>query len=1007
MVARRLQYGCVKSAPGKPGRRVRSALVEVRVLGPVELVDETSIVRLPRAERTLLAALASRLGERVSVDVLAEALWPEGPPPSARKTLQAHIARLRRAIGATAIVERSGGYLLDPDVVTVDAARVSAAVGESHAAMQAGDPATALGLFVEASAAFRGQPYEGVPEEALPAGEIAHLHELRETLVEDTVEAELACGRGTGSVGELEAFVQANPYRERAWGLLMRALYQAGRPADALAAYGRARVVLAAELGIEPGPAFRELEQAILTHDCTMLADASPTSSGRSSLPTASSSDGAVTPLPAGEVTFLFTELEDSTRLLQRFGSQYGGLLERHRAILRAAVAPTGGVEVNTLGGRQLFVFSTASAAIAAAATAQRALDAEPWPAATPMRVRIGIASGAAVPSGADYRCEAVDRAARICDAAHGGQVLVSEESVVLAGSTLPPQCSVVERGRYVLQGFAQPALLFQLHGDRLESSFPALRVLPAVRHNLPAAMSAFIGRETTVRTVTKALTECRLVTLIGHGGAGKTRIALAVAAAQVDYDEDGVWFVDLAPISDGQLVAGRIAAAINVRSADDESALEATARALRDRRTLLVLDNCEQVLEVTADIVDHLLTAAQNVRVLATSRQRLAVPGERVVPIPPLDVPGAGETDAATVLASESVRLFLQRATERRPDFQVSDDELPVLVDIVTRLDGMPLAIELAAARVSVLTIAELDSRLNDRFRLLTTGPSTAPRRQQTLAATLEWSHETLSPEERATFRRLSVFAAGFSLAGAEAVVGAADLGGAWVLDLIDGLVGKSLLSADVVTDGPRYRYLETIRVFAQLQLVEANEDFVTRHRHATWMLDFVERARPGLRGPDSGRWLQALEAHHDDIRSALQFILDNGDHNTALRLAVAAAPFWLGYGHANEGRSWLEQAIAAEGADDSPESRIHGLVWLADLAFYGRRDSTRGLRACDEAIALAGASGNLSAEAMALASLGNILIHVGRGEEARAPLARAIELAGRSVRSTRSPTH
>ena len=289
--------------------------MEVRVLGPVELVADSSTIRLPGAERTVLAALASRIGERVAVDVLAEALWPEGPPPSARKTLQSKVARLRRAIGASAIVERGGGYLLDPDVVAVDATRVAAAVIESRAVMRAGDPEQAVRLLAEASAAFHGEPYEGVPEQALPAGELVRLHELRATLVEDSVEAELACGRGQDRVGDLEAFVQANPYRERAWGLLMRALYRAGRPADALAAYGRARVVLATELGIEPGPALRDIEQAILSHDQRLLTDASPQQLGHSNLPTASATDGDARPLPSGLVTFLFTELEDSTQI--------------------------------------------------------------------------------------------------------------------------------------------------------------------------------------------------------------------------------------------------------------------------------------------------------------------------------------------------------------------------------------------------------------------------------------------------------------------------------------------------------------------------------------------------------------------------------------------------------------------------------------------------------------------------------------------------------------------
>ena len=248
-------------------------MVEVRVLGPVDLFDGAATVRLPPAERTVLAAMASRLGERVAVDVLFEALWPNKAPPSARKTLQVYVTRLRHALGASAIVERGGGYLLDPDLVAVDATRVAAMVGTAREVFHSGDVETAVALFVEATKLFRGEPYEGVAEEALPAGEIVRLHELRATLTEDTVEADLACGRGHQRVGELEAFVQANPYRERAWGLLMRALYEAGRPADALAAYGRARMVLAAELGIEPGPALREVEQAILTHDHQLARD--------------------------------------------------------------------------------------------------------------------------------------------------------------------------------------------------------------------------------------------------------------------------------------------------------------------------------------------------------------------------------------------------------------------------------------------------------------------------------------------------------------------------------------------------------------------------------------------------------------------------------------------------------------------------------------------------------------------------------------------------------------
>jgi predicted ATPase/DNA-binding SARP family transcriptional activator len=1138
-------------------RAVRSPLVEVRVLGPVELSDGTEVVRLRRAEQTLLAALAARVGERVPVDALEEALWPAGRPPSARKTLQGHILRLRRAVGAAAIVERDGGYRLDPELVEVDATRVTRLFAKAREALRRGDAEVAIGLLEDVNKAFRGEPYEGLPDTAVPPGEVPRLVELRVAVVEDSAEAQLDRGQGARCIGELEAFVQAHPYRERAWGLLMRALYQAGRPADALAAFGRARVLLAAELGIEPGPALRDVERAILTHDPRLAptAAASRRGLGRSNgehvlLPEAVASmrasgvassvqgtvgdvrsppfailgklvvrsragveqvagrrrrqllayllvnaggrvsidgicdavwegvppsgaaatvrtyisqfrrfdvdgpslvidaDGSgydigldragldatcfedrlrgtgrleghdrlaaldsalalwrgpalveflgaewsdvaasrlerlrevavkerfdtllalgrhrdcladladaaahapldeqlaaqlalaryrsgqvseglgelsslrrrladelgISPgaeaielerrmiernpdldppsrqeragegsaarrLPSGTVTFLFTDVEQSTRLLGELGDRaYADVLAEVRAIISAAVEDAGGVVFGSEGDALFCAFESASSAARAAIDAQRSIGDHRWP--LELQVRMGAHAGEALVVDDNYVGATVHVAARIAAAAHGGQVVASD-----ACRSLDPDHAWVDLGRHRLKDVDRPQHLHQL--DTGGGPFPPLATAENVPSNVLASLDPFVGRTEECSHLVGLLGEARLVTLVGTGGVGKTRLAMEASRQLRAANPGGVYVIELAQLSLEEGVEAVITNTLLEQGGYGIDLWSVTSSLIGDDPTLLVLDNCEHVLERVGGVASELLGRFPSLRVLATSREPLHARGERVRRVEPLSITSRnGERSPA----EELFRLRAEAATGR-PLLSSGDEWIP---RICTDLDGLPLAIELAASRTTSLAPVDIATRLDDRFALLRSSRAVDDDRHRTLGAVVDWSYELLSPDDRELFNRLSVFGGEFSLDVAEAVAGVDGIASGYVLEGLSHLVDKSLVQLIPTERGTTYRLLDTLRTYGRKRLADAGRLETAENHLIDVAMAVTARLERDMRTERQDASLAAAVAERNSIRTALELQLSRGRYLDALRI-VASVP-------------------------------------------------------------------------------------------------------------------
>jgi predicted ATPase len=602
--------------------------------------------------------------------------------------------------------------------------------------------------------------------------------------------------------------------------------------------------------------------------------------------------------------------------------------------LLRAAFVANGGHEVGSQGDAFFFVFSSARNAVTAAVAAQKALSLHPWPEGAAVRVRMGLHTGEGTLAGDDYVGLDVHRAARISAAGHGGQILVSQATHALVVGDLPETVSLLDLGPHRLKDLQRPEHIFQVVHADLVSRFPALRSLDISPHNLPVQVTSFIGREQEMIDVRRLLSGAHLVTLRGPGGAGKTRLAIQVAADHLDGFPDGVWFVELAPISDPANVPQTVASALGLR----EPARAPTAVLtdyLQPRSLLLVLDNCEQVLQATAELCGMLLRQCPNLRVLATSRETLGVAGERIFQVQPLALPDpdrAGSADMANQYAA--VRLFVERAATYQPGFKVTDDNIRTIVELCRRLDGIPLAIELAAARVRVLSVEQIAARLEDRFRLLTGGPRTGLPHHQTLRAALDWGYDLLTEDERAMFRRVAVFAGGFTLEAAEGVCADGVIDAADVLDLLARLVDKSFVVVEPQAATVRYRLLDTVREYGLERLREAGEEEAVRERHRVCFLELAERAEMELQGPNQKEWLDQLETDHDNLRAALEWSRASPDRvNAGLRLAGALWWFWEVRGYWDEGRRWLDDLLPR--ADPSPSVvRVKAMNAAAGLA-------------------------------------------------------------------------
>jgi len=675
--------------------------------------------------------------------------------------------------------------------------------------------------------------------------------------------------------------------------------------------------------------------------------------------------------------TFLFTDIEGSTAMLRNLGDAYAEILADHHRIIRAALAARGGREIDTQGDAFFAVFTSPSACVAAAIDMQRAFISWPWPASAAVRVRMGIHSGEAAETPAGIVGLDVHRAARVAAVAHGGQVVLSAATAALLRDSMPPGSSLRDLGLHRLKDLGRPEQIFQLQADGLPAAFPPLRSLdnPGLLNNLPAQVSSFIGREAELAEVHRLIAASRLVTLTGPGGSGKTRLGLQAAAGLLDGSGDGVWFADLAPLQDADLVAVTVAKVLGVSEEPGRPLAGTLADAVGQRRLLLLLDNCEHVIDACARLADALLRNCRNVVLLATSREPLCIDGERVYRVPPLDTPADGD-DADAIRASEAVRLFADRAARHGAALSWDQRTASVVGRVCRRLDGMPLAIELGAARLRGMSVAELDARLDQRFALLTGGSRTAMPRQRTLLAMVDWSWELLTAAERHVLARFSVFAGGFDLAAAEAVTAAGDAGAGEIVGHLGALVDKSLVQFDDTGTGPvRYRLLETVRQYAAGRLEAAGPAAArdARIAHRDHYLALAEAAAPRLVASDQAEWLDRLDLELDNLRAAIAFSLQQAgpgpgeagrslgeaDPAPGIRLAVSLRMFWKARGHATEGVEALRALLGLPAAREGTLLRARALATAAYLLEQTGGYAVAG-EYCAEALAIARSAGD-----------------------------------------------
>ena len=689
-----------------------------------------------------------------------------------------------------------------------------------------------------------------------------------------------------------------------------------------------------------------------------------------------------MTAAPSGTVTFLFTDIEGSTKLWQSQPARMRAALARHDGLLRHAIESHGGHVFKTVGDAFYAAFPTAPQALEAAVQAQRSLSCEPWEPECPIRVRMALHTGSAEERGGDYYGTTLNRVARLMGAGHGGQVLVSAPTQELVRDFIPAGARLSDLGEHRLKDLARPERVFQITIHALPSEFPPLKSLENRPNNLPLQPTPFVGREREVETVGKLLdrSDVRLLTLTGAGGTGKTRLALQTAADRIEEYEDGAYFIDLASLTDPSLVPSAVAHELGVAEVPGQPIEDTLKVYLADKEMLLLLDNFEQILPAAA-LAPRLLASSTGLKVMATSRAALRVRGEQEYPVPSLSVPDITRLPSLVGLSEyDSVRLFVERARSVKPDFEVSSQNGPAIAEICYRLDGLPLAIELAAARVRMFPPQSLLSRLASRLKLLTGGARDLPARQQTLRGAIDWSYDLLSEEDQVLFARLSVFVGGRSFEAIEAVCNPE--GKLDVLSSIESLIEKSLLRQEEGAGGePRFVMLETIHEYAREWLQECGEEY--QRRHAEFFLALAEEAEPELRGPRQREWLDQLEEEHGNLRAALSWSLEGGDAELGLRLAGALYLFWNTRGHLSEGRRWLEDAVAA-GPDAPTKVTSKALLGIGFLAM-AQGDYARARVALVGALRLAREAGDTTLTMRALGIMSNLNLFEGMYDAAR----------------------
>ena len=727
-----------------------------------------------------------------------------------------------------------------------------------------------------------------------------------------------------------------------------------------------------------------------------ILGDGPGVSDGGVSNPPVGDQQASATGLPAGVVTFVMTDIEGSTRLFRELGERYVEVLATHQALLRGPFSDHGGVEAGAEGDALFFVFPDASEAVAACLEGQRALTAHPWPPGVELRVRIGMHTGEARPVQNDYVELAVHQAARISAGAHGGQVLLSQATAAAVEGRMPDEATLIPLGSFQLRGFPDPERLFQLGHPDLRDRFPPLRLIGVVRHNLPFPRSGFVGR-TEERTALGSLLRTEgVVSVVGLGGIGKTRLAIQLAFDVMDRFPDGAWLVELAPLSDPASVARAVAEATRVADEPGRGIDEVLIEAMADKVALLVLDNCEHLLDAVADIAERLSRHCPHLVILATSREPLDIEGEvvwRLNPLPVVEPDGIER--AAEAADTESVRLFVERARSVNPQFELTDDNAADVARIVAQLNGIPLAIELAAAALGDRPLSGVLAGLVDRFSLLTHGRRTAPPRHQTLRAALEWSLDLLRSDERRLFARLAAFAGGGTTEAIAEVCGGLPDADSDVVPML-----RHLARASLIVPHPelpeRWSMLESVRELAAIELEAAGEVGILATRHRTWFALRVERVESEIGRTGRPEVMRDLAADQDNVRRAIESALAAGDATIALRICTAMTPFWTSHGDWTEGCERLRAAVDLPGASDR-RLRGRALVALGNLLLLSG-DLAKAEARFSEARHLATETGDDVILARALTGGGYLEFRRSRLAQAQAMWEEALERAERA---------
>ena len=684
--------------------------------------------------------------------------------------------------------------------------------------------------------------------------------------------------------------------------------------------------------------------------------------------------------LPSGTVTFLFTDIEGSTKLAQSLADKWEFFRARHHEILKLAIESNNGYVFQVIGDAFCASFHNAGDALQASTQAQTNFQNEKWGDVS-VKVRMGVHTGKAeVQEDGQYQGYlALSLVQRIMSAGHGNQLLLSGATEYLVRGQLPEGINLLDMGRHNFKGVSQAVRVFQVNAPDLQRDFLPLRTFDILPSNLPTQLTSFVGREKELADVKRLLSDTHMLTLIGPGGTGKTRLSVRSARDVLNEYSDGVWLIDLAPVLDPDLVPRTTAITIGLREEPQRPVIDMLCDYLSTKKMLIILDNCEHLVEACANMSEQILRTTSDIRILASSREALGVAGEVTYRVPSLALPDRDHLPSLDTLNQfEAVKLFIDRATSALPSFAVTNENAPALAQVCHRLDGIPLAIELAAAKVRVLSLDQIAKRLDNRFRLLTGGRRTALERHQTLRAAVDWSYNLLPPEEQTLFKRLSVFVGGWTLEAAESVCadesGSGMVGGEDVLNLLEQLINKSLVITEEEHRESRYHMLETMRQYASEKLVESGESDILHDRHLHFLVELVETAEPHLRRAEQLEWFSILDAEYENLRTALNWSLDIPSSVPGLRLAGALGPYWEVREHFKEGIDWLESLLKKEETAEFSgelEARGKALLRIVEL-MEGTDDIKHILPAAGEAFQIYEKMSDSRFKALAYALLG-----------------------------------